>query len=135
MQRIEHLDYAGAGYTAMTPDELLAAGVPQAAIDAYLAGIRRDAIRAECARRIYSTASQATQSNMNAAATVIAGKPVSARSDAEKAVMAGLEAALQWVGAMRANVATLTTDPSTDYQADASWPTCPAPVVALVSQF
>lgn len=133
--RIEYFDHAGRTYQMMTPDELREAGVPQTAIEDYLAGIRISAIKSECARRIYATASQATQSNMNAAAAVIAGKPVSARSDAEKAVMAGLEASLQWVGAMRANVATLTADPSIDFSADASWPVCPAPVIALVNQF
>ena len=127
--------HGGREYGQCTAEDLLGYGVPQATIDAALADIRRDVIKAECARRIYGVASQATQSNMNTAAAVIAGKPVSARSDAEKAVMAGLEAALQWVGAMRANVGTLAADPSIDYLADASWPACPAPVVQLVNQF
>lgn len=133
--RIENLTHDGVGYTAMTPAELLAAGVPQSAIDTYFAGVRIGAIKAECSRRIYGVASPATQSNMNAMAAIIAGKPVANRSDADKAVLAGLEAALGWVTTMRAAVGTLAADPSIDFSADTSWPACPAPVIALVAQF
>lgn len=129
------ITHNGIGYTEATPAELAARGVPQAIIDQALAAVRRDLIKAECSRRIFAVASAPTQQNMAAAAAVIAGKAVATRTDQEKAVLAGLEAALGWVQAMRGAVATLAADASADFRADAAWPACPAPVAALAAQF
>lgn len=129
------LTYNGIGYTEATAAELAERGVPLAVIDQAFAAIRRDAIKAECSRRIFAVASAPTQQNMAAAAAVIAGKTVSARSDAEKGVLVGMEAALGWVQAMRGSIAALAADTAADYQSDAVWPACPAPVIALAGQF
>lgn len=129
------LVHNGIGYTEFTATELATRGVPQAVIDQAIAAIRRDAIKAECSRRIFAVASAPTQQNMAAAASVIAGKTVAARSDAEKAVLAGMETALGWVQAMRGAIAPLSADATADYQSDAVWPACPAAVIALAAQF
>lgn len=110
-------------------------GYPEAAVDAAEAQARATLISAECRRRIYSLASAETQMNMAAASAVISAKTASSRTDQEKAVLAGLEAAIGWVAAMRANVATLAADPGLDFTADANWPAAPAEAVAVADQF
>ena len=93
------------------------------------------AIKAECGRRIYATASQAAQTNIATAVGVISGKTASARSDNEKTILSGAGIALAWVTAMRGNVAVLATDPNLDFTDDANWPVTPPEVVALAAQF
>lgn len=119
----------------VTPAELLAAGVPQESIDEALAAERLAAIKAECRRRIYSVASAETQMNMATASAAIAGKTAATRTDKEKATLAGVQASLAWVQAMKAAVVTLASDPALDPADDASWPDCPANVLAVVEQF
>lgn len=111
------------------------AGLPQADIDAARAEMRVKQIKAECRRRIYVQASTETQMNMAAAAAVISAKTATARSTEEKAVLAGLEAAIGWVAEMRATVATLAADPGADVLGDASWPDVPAQVSATTDLF
>ncbi len=125
----------GKDYINFEVTQLLEEGIPQAAIDGYHTGLRVGEIKAECRRRIYSAASAETQMNMAAAAAVVSGKTASARTDAEKTVLAGAEQALGWVNAMRANIATLAADPDLDITDNANWPDCPADVLALVELF
>lgn len=129
------LTHNGVGYTEATPAELASRGVPQEVIDQAVAGIRREAIKAECRRRIYAVAGAETQMNMASMAAVIGAKTASNRSDPEKAALAAFEGSLGWVQAMRGAVAALAADASADFQADAAWPECPAPVAALAAQF
>jgi len=128
-------EHAGRIYLAWTVEEALAAGVPQAVIDAELSKRRRTDISAECRRRIYAVASSEAQMNMAAATAVISGKTASARTDTEQAVLAGAEAAIGWVAAMRANIATLAADPATDFTADAAWPDIPPEARAMIENF
>lgn len=107
--------------------------VPPAADE--LAAARLTAIKDECRRRIYTVASAETQMNMTAAAAMISAKPADERTAADLAVLAGQAASLQWVAAMRANVAALFAEPEADIATDASWPACPPEALALVNQF
>lgn len=129
------LKYGGKNYVRFTRDELLAAGVPEPDIQAAESKVRETEISAECRRRIYAAASSETQMNMATATAVISAKTASARSQAEKDTLDGVEAALGWVAAMRANVATLAADPQADHTADAAWPAIPAIASAVAAQF
>ena len=100
-----------------------------------LAAQRRDAVKAECRRRIYAVASAETQLNMTSYAAAIALKPPAERTAEEAGVAAAFMAALAWVSAMRAAVAAIAGDAARDIAADASWPACPDQVVALASSF
>lgn len=127
--------HEGLNYAGVTSEEALAAGVPVAIVEAEVNRVRTGAISAECRKRIYAVASAETQMNMAAASAVISSKAASARSEAEKAVLDGLEAAIGWVAAMRANVAMLAADPDKDFTADANWPAAPAEAEAIAHQF
>lgn len=135
MMRIETLVHDGVAYSMMTPEDLTEAGVPEDVIADAIASIRRTGIKAECRRRIYAVASAETQINMSAAAAAIGAKPVSARSDAEKAMLAAFGMSLDWVQAMRGAVITIASDAALDPASDASWPACPPEVTALAAQF
>ena len=132
---IERLEHNGRVHTMMTPEDLLAAGVPQAAIDQYLAGIRVDAIKAECRRRIYAHASPEAQMNVATALGAASAKTASARSAEETALIAGAQKGIEWVSAMRNQIAVLAADQDADITADAYWPDVPAEAAALYSQF
>lgn len=112
-----------------------ALGYPEAVIAAAEAAARGKIISGECRRRIYSVASAETQMNMAAASAVISSKASSSRSETDKAVLAGLEAAIGWVGAMRGAAGTLAADPDKDFTADEHWPEVPAAAAAVASQF
>jgi hypothetical protein len=127
--------HEGRTYDGWTVEQALAAGIPPAIIDAALAAQRRSLIKAECRRRIYAAASAETQMNMAAATAVISAKTASNRSQAEQDTLAGVQDALAWVAAMRANVATLAADPQADFTADAAWPDIPATAAAVAQQF
>jgi hypothetical protein len=129
------LVHEGVRYFDMAPATLLEKGVPQAVIDAEILNVKVAEISSECRRRIYTVASAETQMNMAAASALISSKTASARTEQEKAVLAGLEAAIEWVGAMRANVATLASDPSKDFTADEHWPEAPAAAAVVADQF
>ncbi len=109
--------------------------LPDTVVDAALAAVRIGKIKQECRRRIYVVASAETQMNMAAVSAVISGKTASNRSADEAAILAGAEAAIGWVTAMRANIATLAVDADADIIADVNWPDCPAEVTALIAQF
>lgn len=115
-------DAASLGFT---PNEIAAA----------MAEKRKRAVSAECRRRIYGVAQIEAQMNMAAASALISSKTASARSDQEKAVLAGLEAAIGWVAAMRANVATLAANAELDFRDSANWPAVPDAAAAVAGQF
>ncbi len=129
------ITHEGRQYVAMTPTGLAEAGVPQEVIAAALAERRAEAVKRECKRRIYAVLSAETQMNMTAAAAAISSKPASSRSAEEKAVLAGLQAALGWVDAMRARAAELVTDTDADYLSDEAWPAPPAEVAQVAARF
>lgn len=129
------VEYEGRKTINVTADEALTLGYPKAVVDAAKAAGHATLISGECRRRIYALASAETQMNMAAASAVISAKTASTRTDQEKAVLAGLEAAIGWVGAMRANVATLAGDPSKDFTDDENWPDVPAAAAAIADQF
>lgn len=116
-------------------DDARAMGASEADIASALAALRRDAVKAECRRRIYAVASAETQLNMTSYVTAIGLKPAAARSDVEKAAAASFLLALEWVEAMRAAVAAIAADLDVDMTAQASWPACPAEVSALADRF
>ena len=132
---IRSLSHGGKIFTEMSPAELLEAGVPQAAIDAHLAEIRVGAIKAECRRRIYAHASPEAQMNVATALGAASAKTASARSAEETALIAGAQKGIEWVAAMRNQIAVLAADANADITADASWPDVPAEAAALYSQF
>lgn len=129
------IEHDGARIENVSVKDALEKGVPQATINAALAKHHVDLIKKECRRRIYAIASSETQMNMSTAAAVISGKTASNRSAAEKTILASAEKAIGWVAAMRANIATLAANPNADIKANASWPDCPAEVIALAAMF
>lgn len=122
-------------YQNWDSDEALAAGVPSDVVDVAIAGVRRRDISNECRRRIYAVAPAESQMNMAAAVGVISSKAASARTDDEKVILAGAEAAIGWVAAMRATVATLAADADADFTADAAWPDVPPEALAMTQHF
>lgn len=131
----EFVGYGGKIYTGMTAADLLAHDVPQEVVDEAIAAVRREAVKAECRRRIYGTASAEAQMNINGAAALAGAKTASQRSATETALLTAHALAVQWITDMRAAVETLSADPAADYLAETSWPDCPAEVVALAAQF
>lgn len=129
------IQHDGRTTLAVDRDGAIELGYPPEVIDAAEVAAFAKRIGAECRRRIYSVASAETQMNMAAASALISSKTASSRTDQEKAVLAGLEAAIGWVSAMRANVATLAADPSKDFTADEHWPEVPAAAAAVADQF
>lgn len=118
-----------------TVEDLLEAGVPQAAIDAHFAAERLALIKAECRRRIYAHAGPEAQMNVATALGAASAKTASARSAEETALIAGAQKGIEWVSAMRNQIAVLAADSDADFTADASWPVLPAEAAALYSQF
>ena len=135
MERINKISHDGKIYRQHTPQDLVEAGVPQPAIDAALAGLRVNEIKAECSRRIYAIASREAQMNVATAASVASAKTASVRNDAENAVIVGAGAGVGWVAQMMAAVHTNASDPSIDFKADDVWPDCPAEAQAVYGQF
>lgn len=129
---IEHNGVIRAG---VTPEEALAAGLPASVVNAAIYDQRLSDIKAECRRRIYAEASAETQMNMTAAVGVISGKDAAARTEDETLILNGAEAAVSWVAAMRAAVATLAADASVDFKADSAWPALPVEVPPLIDRF
>jgi len=102
---------------------------------AAVADLRLDEIKQAVRSRIYAVASVETQMNMSGVAAFISSKTAANRSQAEKDHLSAYEASLNWVGAMRVNVATLAVDPNLDFTDDANWPVTPPEVIALAAQF
>lgn len=135
MSEIPNLTHNGKTYVNVEPAYLLAQGVPQGTVDLAVLGVRVRAIKVVCRARIYAVASNAAQQNMTAAATLVSAKTASNRSAEEQALLLGLEAALEWVNAMRLAVGVIATDPAANPSDDASWPVCPPEVHTVVDQF
>lgn len=133
--RIESLIHDGVGYSCVTAEDLRAAKVPEAVINAAFLDQRRTAVASECRRRIYAVASPEAQRNMAVAAAAIAAKPAASRTEIEKAMLTSITASLDWVQAMRLAVATISADAALDPATDANWPACPSEVVAMAQQF
>lgn len=128
-------EYNGRRYEGWTEDDARRAGVPADVIASAKLDDRRHSVSAECRRRIYGAASAESQMNMAAAVGVISSKTASARTDDEKAILAGAEAAIGWVAAMRSAVATLAVDADADFTADAAWPDVPPEALAMIQHF
>ncbi len=129
------ITHEGRQYVEMSPDELAAAGVPQEVIDAALARLRAQEVKAECKRRIYAVMSAEAQMNITAVSAAIAAKPASSRTAEEKATLAAAQAALAWVDAMRARAAELAADPNADLRSAGDWPAVPDEVKQLVERY
>ncbi|MBL4757562.1 MAG: hypothetical protein JKY32_07980 [Rhizobiales bacterium] len=102
---------------------------------AAIADQRLNEIKQAVRQRIYAVASAETQMNMSGVAAFISSKTAANRDQSEKDHMSAYEASLNWVGSMRANVATLASDASLDLADDANWPVTPPEVIALAAQF
>lgn len=129
------LEYGGQVYSNWTEADLIAAGVPQADIDAAKVEVRVDVIKAECRRRIYHVASAESQLNMAAAAAAIAAKDGGSRSAVELAMIAGYASAIEWVKDMRDAVQPLAVDLNSTFRDDASWPALPQDAAAVIAAF
>lgn len=129
------ITHEGRTTLSVNRDGAEALGYPEAVIAAAEASVRTSAIKAECRRRIYATASAETQMNMATAAAFVSSKTASARSEHEKTVLTGIEASLAWVADMRGNVDILAADAELDFQFDANWPECPDAALAVVGMF
>lgn len=129
------IEYEGTLYASYDPAALRAAGVSSAAIADAQSAARRELIKAECRRRIYSIASAEAQINISGAATIVSAKTSSQRSAEETAMLATYGLSLQWIMDMRAAVEALDADTGADFTADAAWPACPTDVIALAEQF
>lgn len=88
---------------------------------------RRDAVNAECERRIFAVASANTQRNIVAELATIAFKPEAERTNQDATIMAGGIDGLAWIKSMRAAAAVLRENGS-DYTLDSMWPDVPASV-------
>ena len=116
-------------------DEAEELGFAPGEIAAAVAERRETDVSAECRRRIYRVASAEAQMNMANTVAVISGKAASSRTEGEKTILSGAEAAIGWVAAMRAAVATLTADADADFTADAAWPDVPPEALAMIQNF
>ncbi|MCM2291106.1 hypothetical protein NAC44_02030 [Allorhizobium sp. BGMRC 0089] len=129
------LTHEGRLYAAFTAEALATAGVPADAIETAQAIAHREAVKAECRRRIYAVGSAEAQMNVTSITATISAKTASSRSDAEKAILDAASQSIEWVTAMRQRFTELADDMSADYLGDASWPECPEAVIDLYAQF
>lgn len=130
------IDHQGRLYAGFDRPGLLSRGVPEQAIAAAEAVARREDVKAECRRRIYSVGSAEAQINVTAMTAAIGAKAASSRSAEDRAFIETAQTSIDWVMAMRTRFAELADAASDlDYLADASWPACPADVIALYQQF
>lgn len=129
------ISHEGRTTLAVTREHAIELGYPDEVIVAAEASVRMSAVKNECRRRIYATASAETQMNMATAGAFVSSKTASARSDDEKAMLSGIEASLAWVSEMRGNVDTLAADAELDIRDDANWPECPDAALAVVEMF
>ncbi|WP_132998306.1 hypothetical protein [Sulfitobacter pontiacus] len=112
-----------------------ALGYPEQVIADAEGGVRKEAAKAECRRRIYSAASAETQMNMATAAAVISAKEASARTEDEASILSGLDDAIGWVAQMRVRVTELADDATLDIGDDANWPPLPDGARGVVDKF
>lgn len=129
------LTFAGMTYAGYSREALLAAGVSSEAVSDAFDLKRREAIKAECRRRIYAVGSSEAQMNVTSLTAAISAKAPADRSVQETAIIATAGQSIEWVSAMRGRFAELAADADADYLADACWPACPTPVIDLYAQF
>ena len=110
-------------------------GYPEEVIAAAEAGVRKNAVKAACRRRIYAAASAETQMNMATAAAVISAKEANARTEDETSILSGLDDAIGWVAQMRGRVSELADDATLDIADDANWPPLPDGARNVVAKF
>ncbi|GGO59984.1 hypothetical protein SAMN05444398_110131 [Roseovarius pacificus] len=102
----------------------------------------RDAVKAECRRRILSALpfevqtniAQAIASHANALASGLDPDGAEAALGLLAEDIAGAAATRDWIARMRAACAELGTDPHAPYRDDTAWPTLPASVAALAAR-
>ena len=87
---------------------------------------QRDAIKAECARRIFAIADRNAQVNTAMAA---------ATGLLDEADMAAAQAAQDWVRRMRERCQQLIARENPSYLKDEDWPSCPEEVIDLSAKF
>lgn len=130
-----NFEWQGKSYMGWTASSARDAGIPEEVVADALMQARRILVGGECRRRIYAVASAESQMNMAAAVGVISGKTASARSEDEKGILAGAEAAIGWVASMRAAVGALAADADADFTADAAWPDVPTEALSMIQNF
>ncbi|MVA27036.1 hypothetical protein V6582_14985 [Agrobacterium vitis] len=129
------VEYKGELFIGSTADSLAEAGVPDTVIKQAKAYQHREAVKAECRRRIYAVGSSEAQMNVTSMTAAISAKTEANRTAQEKAIVAAASQSIEWVTAMRGRFAELAEDMEANYLADASWPECPQAVIDLYAQF
>ncbi|BCH58502.1 hypothetical protein RvVAT039_08840 [Agrobacterium vitis] len=129
------LEHNGQQYVDFTSSALADAGVPDTVIKQAKALSHREAVKAECRRRIYAVGSSEAQMNVTSMTAAISAKTEANRTAEEKAIVAAASQSIEWVTAMRGRFAELAEDMEANYLADASWPECPQAVIDLYAQF
>lgn len=94
-----------------------------------------EAVRQECARRIYAAASQATQANLNGYINLLNAKVLQGGTltDAQKADLITFAAAMDWINTMRGACATLIGNAA--YREDGNWPPLSPELAAFAARF
>tara|TARA_R110002012_G_scaffold247938_1_gene423910 strand:+ start:807 stop:1208 length:402 start_codon:yes stop_codon:yes gene_type:complete len=129
------ISHEGRTTLSTTREDAEALGYPDQVIADAEGGVRKDAAKAECRRRIYGAASAETQMNMATAAAVISAKEASARTEDEASILSGLDDAIGWVAQMRGRVIELADDVALDIGDDANWPPLPDGARDVVDKF
>jgi len=129
------ISHEGRTTLSTTREDAEALGYPDQVIADAEGGVRKEAAKAECRRRIYGAASAETQMNMATAAAVISAKEASARTEDEASILSGLDDAIGWVAQMRARVTELADDAALDIGDDANWPPLPDGARDVVAKF
>ncbi|MGO4334948.1 hypothetical protein AB4037_08535 [Labrys sp. KB_33_2] len=94
-----------------------------------------EAVRAECAWRIYAAASQATQANLNGYINLLNAKALQGGTltDAQKSDLITFAAAMDWINAMRGACAGLIGNAA--YRDDGNWPSLSPELAAFAARF
>jgi len=129
------ISHEGRTTLSTTREDAEALGYPDQVIADAEGGVRKEAAKAECRRRIYGAASAETQMNMANSAAVISAKEASARTEDEASILSGLDDAIGWVAQMRARVTELADDAALDIGDDANWPPLPDGARDVVAKF
>ena len=129
------ISHEGRTTLSTTREDAVALGYPEQAIADAEHSVRKEAVKAECRRRIYGAASAETQMNMATAAAVISAKEASARTEDEASILSGLDDAIGWVAQMRGRVTELADEATLDIADDANWPPLPDGARDVVDKF
>lgn len=129
------ISHEGRTTLSTTREDAESLGYPEHVIADAERGVRKEAVKAACRRRIYGAASAETQMNMATAAAVISAKEASARTEDEASILSGLDDAIGWVALMRSRVTELADDAALDIGDDANWPPLPDGARDVVDKF